>query len=274
MSDSVSFNLPSLPSFLEGIVSQIKTGGTMRDRTLWAYNLYLVTSGQGKLIVNDEEVDWRFGRVYLWQPGDRWRGRVIERHRALALRFNWSKNAEKAGDEMLTLPRIIPLRPEQQRSMKDAFESAVDTAKKRADGWRVIFGGQLFAILGRLAQIVAEAEQPAQPAHDRRLTLALNYMEGHLQESLSVAQIAEQASLSEDYFRRLFRERMKTSPIKFLTMLRVKAAGRLLAEQPGLTARAAARQVGLADERYFAKVFRRHFGVTPGRYRRHPTGPE
>jgi transcriptional regulator GlxA family with amidase domain len=112
------------------------------------------------------------------------------------------------------------------------------------------------------------------PALDRRLSLALSFMEERFSAEISVREIAEYAHLSEDYFRRLFTRRMTMSPVKYLALLRVKAARRLIAAEPGLTVSAVSRQVGFNDGRYFARIFRRHCGITPAAYRDSLGGPD
>jgi AraC-like DNA-binding protein len=81
---------------------------------------------------------------------------------------------------------------------------------------------------------------------------------------IGVAQMADVAKLSRFHFSRLFQKARGISPGQYLYGLRLVMAMRLV--QTGEHAvKDVAKQCGFSSSNYFCKVFRRHFGVTPGR---------
>lgn len=269
------FNVPMelLPKVENAILSNIPPC-ELDERRLQLFNIYFVISGTGKLMINHVQHDFNFGNVYIWKPGDVWSGRIDTPHHALAVKFEWPgyKPSRPGNSELIKLPARIQLKPEGQRRIKEIFDPLVECCLAKHSGWRVAAAGYLYALLTALVR-EAGCGVSEKPALDRRLTLALSFMEEHLGETFSVREVAEYASLSEDYFRRLFTRRMKMSPVKYLTQLRIREARRLMVLRPELTVFAAGRQVGFSDGRYFARIFRRHYGITPAAYRAGVSGP-
>ena len=82
--------------------------------------------------------------------------------------------------------------------------------------------------------------------------------------SIGVAHMAQVAKLSRFHFSRLFQEARGLSPGQYLYGLRLVMAMRLV--QSGEHAvKDIARQCGFSSPNYFCKVFRKNFGITPGR---------
>jgi AraC-like DNA-binding protein len=106
------------------------------------------------------------------------------------------------------------------------------------------------------------------PAMDRLLN-ALDYIEGHLGDELSVADVAGAACLSPFHFARTFRARTGWSIMAYVQARRLSvAAGRLQQERPRLIELAL--DSGFESQATFTRAFKRKFQVTPGRLNRAP----
>jgi transcriptional regulator GlxA family with amidase domain len=115
----------------------------------------------------------------------------------------------------------------------------------------------------------APARAATAPRHDARLSRAISYMENHLDEELSLRQLAAIASLSRYHFSRRFQEQYGISPHRYLVHLRVKRAA-LLLQSSDLNVTEIALEVGYDSPGNFIRHFRERFGVTPLAYRRRP----
>lgn len=104
------------------------------------------------------------------------------------------------------------------------------------------------------------------PKSDRVQT-ALAYARQHLQEDLSVEQLAEVAHLSPRQFSRLFRAETGQSPAKAIERLRIEAA-RLLLESGDHSIDIIARETGFGDPERMRRAFLRAFGQPPQMMRR------
>ncbi len=95
----------------------------------------------------------------------------------------------------------------------------------------------------------------------------IEYLKNNAEQSLSIKEVARLCSVSEVYFRRLFKENFGVSPARFRLERKINRAKRLLStEQYNVTE--CARMSGFEDPIYFCKIFRRYTGLTPGEYQR------
>jgi AraC-like DNA-binding protein len=97
------------------------------------------------------------------------------------------------------------------------------------------------------------------------LTAALAYVRNNLSEPLTVADMAEQVSLSPSAFAHLFRDVTGKSPYHFVKELRLDRARELLVDGE-LPVAVVSKQVGYASSSHFISEFRRRFGMTPRAY--------
>lgn len=96
--------------------------------------------------------------------------------------------------------------------------------------------------------------------------LAMDYMQQHLLEPLSVAEVASWVHMSPSHFSRLFRQKTGYAPHEYLVILRLNHAKHLLATTDQ-TVRQIAFQSGYHSEGNFIKSFVEKVGVTPGQFR-------
>jgi transcriptional regulator GlxA family with amidase domain len=97
---------------------------------------------------------------------------------------------------------------------------------------------------------------------DPRITWIVGYIQEHLQESLSVPQLARLVNLSESRFRSLFARQTGAAPAQYIQRLRLRRA-RLLLERTFLSVKEVMGLVGYNDPSHFARDFRREHGVAP-----------
>jgi transcriptional regulator GlxA family with amidase domain len=90
---------------------------------------------------------------------------------------------------------------------------------------------------------------------------------GHLAEPLSLAQLAQQAAMSERHFRRVFQLETGQTPSAFVESARLEGAKQLLESQGHLPLKTVAARVGLGSEQALRHLLVRHLGITPVAYR-------
>ncbi|MCK8669399.1 GlxA family transcriptional regulator [Pseudomonas azerbaijanoccidens] len=105
-----------------------------------------------------------------------------------------------------------------------------------------------------------------EPKSDRIQTV-LSYAREHLDQALSVEQLAEVARLSPRQFSRAFRAETGQSPAKAIENLRLEAARQML-ERGRLTLDQIALETGFSDRRRMREAFLRAFGQPPQVIRR------
>ncbi|MBL8993454.1 MAG: helix-turn-helix transcriptional regulator [Spirochaetia bacterium] len=89
----------------------------------------------------------------------------------------------------------------------------------------------------------------------------------HPEKEWDFEALAAEAGFSYSHFRRLFRNLRGASPQKVLVSLRMELASAMMREK-NLSLREVADRSGITDLNYFNKLFKKHFYVTPGAFRR------
>lgn len=100
-----------------------------------------------------------------------------------------------------------------------------------------------------------------------RIRLALNHARAHLNETLSVEQLADAARLSPRQFGRVFRRETGETPAKAVERLRVEAA-RLRLQEGCESIETIARAVGFIDPERMRRAFIKRLGHPPQAVRR------
>jgi AraC family transcriptional regulator of arabinose operon len=102
---------------------------------------------------------------------------------------------------------------------------------------------------------------------DERIQDALEYMETHYRETLTISAVARAATLSVSQFSLLFTEQVGTTPMQHLENIRLRRASELLRFST-LPIGEVSSAVGFRDPVYFARRFRLRTERTPREFRR------
>jgi AraC-like DNA-binding protein len=94
----------------------------------------------------------------------------------------------------------------------------------------------------------------------------MQFLKDNLCRDISVEEMAEVMNLSRSHFTRIFNREMGMSPRMYLEDLRLKTAmGLLYKEQKSVKETAAL--CGIYDVNYFCRLFRKRYGISPGKYK-------
>jgi AraC-like DNA-binding protein len=118
------------------------------------------------------------------------------------------------------------------------------------------------AILMSLFSTYADLPEDTGSLGNRALARFTKLLSGQACKDAALKNFADQAGLSTDYARKLFRRHSGTSPLTYRTNVRMAQARDLLANST-LSVKEVAHKSGYPDPRYFSRVFRNHFGVSP-----------
>jgi AraC-like DNA-binding protein len=95
----------------------------------------------------------------------------------------------------------------------------------------------------------------------------MEWLREHLDENVSVGDLADVAGLSASYFRRWFHREVGSSPRDYVTQLRIERSKQMLANTTRSITEIAM-DLGFSTSAYFTAVFHRETGTTPTDFRR------
>ena len=98
------------------------------------------------------------------------------------------------------------------------------------------------------------------------VTNAAEYLDEHYMEEFPLKKAMELSNYSRRHFCRLFTEVYDISPQDYLLDVRMRHAADYL-RNSGVSIADAAAMCGFSDSGYFSRVFKKHYGVLPSRYR-------
>ena len=94
---------------------------------------------------------------------------------------------------------------------------------------------------------------------------ALLFIHFHFAEKISLDDVSKAVSLNSDYLCRLFKQEIGEPMFRYINDLRMRKAAQLIDE--GYTyMRGVAADVGIDDQFYFARVFKKYHGISPSEY--------
>lgn len=99
----------------------------------------------------------------------------------------------------------------------------------------------------------------------RKIGRVIAHMEEHFAEDLKLPQLARMVGMSDRNFYRCFKEAVGQTPASYLQNLRMAEGARIL-QTTDRSVTEAAFACGFNDSSYFAREFRRAFGVSPSEF--------
>ena len=226
--------------------------------------IYHPVSGQGWVVINGELTRLRAGKLYLIPPHvnqsygtssqlvTEW---VHFRLQSSLLDIKLGSSSKVYHFSKATTMRWAPV-----CRMIDPFMRDHST----------YYAFQIHAMLLELVGITlkGQAQESNRVSLAReRLAPALQFLDVHATKHPSLNDVARTVNLSSEHFHRLFHAIFHTTPHQYALARRMTLAKNLLAEGHFCVAEVAER-CGYEDAFYFSRVFRRHFGVSPGHVRR------
>jgi AraC-like DNA-binding protein len=100
-----------------------------------------------------------------------------------------------------------------------------------------------------------------------RILGSISHLTHHYAEPHTLEKLAGRAGLSVPHYMTLFKKQTGTSPMRYLTRIRLRHACRMLDQSPA-TISEIAYAVGYEDPLYFSRVFHTHLGRSPLAYRK------
>ena len=145
------------------------------------------------------------------------------------------------------------------------FRRGVWEAEHQAPGWQAAIVGNTITLLTLMSRSIQErtanllkAEKP------ELLNEVMNYIELHLNEKITLEEVAKYFYVSVSTITQLFRQKMGTSFYRCVIQRRLIAAKVRIGE--GEPLEDVSRAVGFADYSSFYRAFKKEYGITPRQY--------
>lgn len=220
------------------------------------YLVHYVLSGKGIFYKDEGAYPVKAGEFFMILPGE---VTSYEADREDPWKYLWlyfegetAKRLENLESPVGPLPRAM-------------FDDLIAAGNNSFSEWGGVTEEYIAAILHRMIAEIFIHRSP----HSHHARRAETYIRTRYSDpDLSVEGIAAALSLDRHHLARLFKARYGMTMREYLINTRIHRAAELLREGHSVTETTAL--CGYTDLPNFSKMFRRHFGVSPGQYRKRP----
>ncbi len=227
-----------------------KGSAVAKERPYHALSIRL--DGDAEFLNEEDRLTVGCGDIVYVPSGVGYRITAKERETVIAVHF-----------EMLDkhLNRLELFHPNNPDIMKDLFLKMYSSWQSRKIGYEY----RVESLFARIMEgLVTERFQHLNSVRADFGTL-LGFINANFQDpSLSVNSLAARINVSATYLRRLFNNQLGVGPHKYLAGLRLGYARQLL-ESGYYTVEDVARMSGYNDPKHFSTMYKRSFGISPGK---------
>lgn len=147
--------------------------------------------------------------------------------------------------------------------LNNVLISAVDSYGGDGDGYRLKMRAFCLQLLATLTDLRVFLTEPTK--NYKVVKPALDYIEQHFAEKITVADLSKIVGQCEGHFIRTFCSETGRTPAAYLVEYRLHEAMKLLSKGQYSVSEIAER-TGFCDASYFSRIFKRHIGINPKSY--------
>lgn len=224
-----------------------------RRYTLTAGDIVVVAPGAGHMPIMPEDMQYPYERDVLWVNAD-----------------FMKKVSELFPDSRLeTMRDVLLLRTKGTgwSYIGDYFADGVRESAGQKLGYDKIITAHAILIISHVLRALSEGtSKDFQPEKPTLINSLIEHIEGHLDEKLTLDEVAAHFYISRGTVNKLFRESMDTSFYRFVTQRRLILAKVLINEGEAMESVAA--KCGFSDYSTFYKAFKKEYGISPREFTR------
>ncbi|HBE02049.1 MAG: hypothetical protein A2096_11515 [Spirochaetes bacterium GWF1_41_5] len=234
------------------------------------HEIIYIKDGSGMIDINNNNYNAQKGKMYLICPGDKHKNYItndnvmvihyfafqIENWKQILSHFSCPDKIQNDISDYADL--LIPI--------YSKIQNEIISSDKISTGMIAHYIAILiFTLLRKTLNNTPGKEKLITTEKKHNFSSIVDF--NSLDVKMSVEDMAKQSFLSRTYYTKLFKKETGLSPAKYVTIKKIQAAKKLLADN-SILINEAARQVGFHDELYFSKVFKRIVGINPSQFRK------
>ena len=262
------------PFSVFAVSRQVKLPGEqVRYSTIHSAMIFPV-EGRARLVLDGKELVGERGVVLHGCPHRHLEFEALDDRPFVHLNVYYEAGARTMLDEVAAKAGTCPCEadPDDWMGRPYAFVPAdYEELLARAEALEALGGtpslaSRLNQIIGSTALLRSMFDENPCRRIDERMVRVRAYLEAHFAEPVSLADLAEFAEMSEQRLSFCFNRAYGMRPMSFLIAQRLERAMQLL--ESDMLVKDIARAVGYEDALYFSRLFKKHYGCSPGAMRR------
>ena len=121
-------------------------------------------------------------------------------------------------------------------------------------------------VIGIHETIKNKLEKRAQGSHNPYINRIEEYIRQNIDQKITLKELSDALGITEIYISRLYKEEAGINLFTFINAIKMERAAQLLGSNTE-NVKDIAQMVGFDDSLYFSRVFKKHYGVSPSKYK-------
>ncbi len=164
---------------------------------------------------------------------------------------------------------VFPYNAPMTAELSAYFDAILNELTHHNTGYELYIKANILSILAFLSRthILTDSSDLFDENMVKKILPALNYINDHYTEQITLQQISSVMNLNSSYFCRLFKQTTNSTFIEYVNFIRIcKSEGLLLTRQDSVAQ--IAFEIGFSSVTYFNKIFKKYKGCTPTDYKK------
>lgn len=231
-----------------------------------SYNaLYFIREGEGWIKIDEQEYHPSPGQIVLMPAGSLHSISVVGDN---TYRKFWCHFTAKVDTlnlfQLIHLPHVLDVPDEAY--MEQLFKELIDAYGSNAWTAPLQRNEILMKLVRHYLDIVPDRQLSLSMLPDmQKLNTVFQYIEEHINDNVSVEQLAGLIHYNPNYFIRFFKSKMKMTPVQYIIKVRIEKTKGLLMTTD-LTLEEIGKKVGM-EVHYLCRVFKQSTNMSPGEFR-------
>ena len=271
-------------------------------RIINEYIMYIIKSGELRLLQNKKELTLGVGDMYIFNPGELQQPSDSVNCEFYYLHFDtngvrafdmadeeysdaiWKRNADFLKEDIYGVSCYDHMKVLLKQKMHFDDMSIIESFLRFFDANQIAYGYNTpqcrLNVSNAASQLLMRIEDKCFESNNKELfkrsgrvydnvKMIVEYIEEHYKENFDSKSIEKDLLINFDYANRIFKKHFGYSIIKYRNRLRVNNAKILLGEK---SMGEIAREVGFSDVYYFSRCFKKYEGISPDEYRKNVLG--
>ena len=239
-------------------------GPAIRDH----YLVHFVKAGQGIYRYKNDEVAVKQNEYFMIPPGE---VTYYEADSEFPWEYYWIGLSGRTAEELMHRIGLTQEVRKQAYNLSHFYNiydviMELESIKLERDSDHIYEVAKVYEIISWLCRSLEDSHVTTKPIEKRHLKIAQDYIRRHFMWPVTIEQIANHVGIDRTLLFRYFKEETGKGPKQYLTKLRMQYAVELRKSKE-LSIKEICFSVGYTDPYLFSKTFKKHFGVSPKRYR-------
>ena len=241
-------------------------GGTLGPRIQSTYELVMIHSGEMTVYIDNQPYYSMENTITIMFPGykEHYIFSTVTNTQHSYIHIALPNIPVSLKKELYRLPKTIPLSPRVQELTQEALKLKSSTIPTRDMMLKTISSLILWQFIGEAKLLCVD--ESVTPPH-AIIETACRFIEAHLNDNISLEQIANEVSVCQEHLIRVFKKEMGTTPMSFLWEKRVSLGIDLL-EYSGLSVSVIAERCGFKTRNHFSRKVHETTGFSPREVRK------